>query len=68
MAVIAREVLKHDLIYNYSTIWLDYLRNGKTELNNTNKLVNKYDGINGLKTAQHQKQAFVFAPPPKEKI
>ena len=50
LAVIAREVLKHDLIYNYSTIWLDYLRNGKTELNNTNKLVNKYDGITGLKT------------------
>lgn len=58
LAVIAREVLKHDLIYNYSTIWLDYLRNGKTELNNTNKLVDKYDGITGLKTGTTSKAGF----------
>jgi len=58
LAVIAREVLKHDLIYNYSTVWLDYLRNGKTELNNTNKLVNKYDGITGLKTGTTSKAGF----------
>lgn len=58
LAVIAREVLKHDLIYNYSTIWLDYLRNGKTELNNTNNLVNKYDGITGLKTGTTSKAGF----------
>lgn len=58
LAVIARKVLKHDLIYNYSTIWLDYLRNGKTELNNTNKLVNKYDGITGLKTGTTSKAGF----------
>lgn len=58
LAVIAREVQKHDLIYNYSTIWLDYLRNGKTELNNTNKLVNKYDGITGLKTGTTSKAGF----------
>lgn len=58
LAVIAREVLKHDLIYNYSTIWLDYLRNGKTELNNTNKLVNKYDGMTGLKTGTTSKAGF----------
>lgn len=58
LAVITREVLKHDLIYNYSTIWLDYLRNGKTELNNTNKLVNKYDGITGLKTGTTSKAGF----------
>ncbi len=58
LAVIAREVLGHDLIYNYSTIWLDYLRNGETELNNTNKLVNKYDGITGLKTGTTSKAGF----------
>lgn len=58
LAVIAREVLSHDLIYNYSTIWLDYLRNGETELNNTNKLVNKYDGITGLKTGTTSKAGF----------
>lgn len=50
LAVIACEVMKHDVVKNYTTIWLDYLRDGKTELNNTNKLVNTYDGITGLKT------------------
>lgn len=50
LAVIACEVMKYDLVKKYSTVWLDSLRNGKTELNNTNKLVNTYDGITGLKT------------------
>lgn len=50
LAVIATEVMKYDLITKYSTVWLDSLRNGETELNNTNKLVNKYNGITGLKT------------------
>jgi D-alanyl-D-alanine carboxypeptidase (penicillin-binding protein 5/6) len=58
LAVIAREVLKYDIVYNYTTIWLDYLRNGKTELNNTNKLVNTYNGITGLKTGTTSKAGF----------
>lgn len=48
LAVIAKEVMKYDLIKEYSTVWLDSLRDGKTELNNTNKLINKYNGITGL--------------------
>lgn len=58
LAVIAREVLKYDIIYDYTTIWLDYLRNGETELNNTNKLVNTYNGITGLKTGTTSKAGF----------
>ncbi len=58
IAVIAREVMQHDLIKNYTTIWLDYLRNGETELNNTNKLVNTYNGITGLKTGTTSKAGF----------
>ena len=58
LAVIAREVLKYDIVYNYTTIWLDYLRNGETELNNTNKLVNTYNGITGLKTGTTSKAGF----------
>lgn len=50
LAVIACNVMKYDLVKNYSTVWLDSLRGGKTELNNTNKLVNTYNGITGLKT------------------
>lgn len=58
IAVMAREVMQHDLIKNYTTIWLDYLRNGETELNNTNKLVNTYNGITGLKTGTTSKAGF----------
>lgn len=58
LAIIAKEVLKYDLIYDFTTIWLDYLRGGKTELNNTNKLINKYNGITGLKTGTTSKAGF----------
>lgn len=58
IAVISREVMQHELIKNYTTIWLDYLRNGETELNNTNKLVNMYNGITGLKTGTTSKAGF----------
>ena len=58
IAVMATEVMKHELINNYSTIWLDYLRNGETELNNTNKLVNTYNGITGLKTGTTSNAGF----------
>lgn len=58
IAVIAREVMHHELVKSYSTVWLDYLRNGETELNNTNKLVNSYNGITGLKTGTTSKAGF----------
>lgn len=58
LAVIAKEVMKHEIITQYSTVWLDSLRNGKTELNNTNKLVNTYNGITGLKTGTTSKAGF----------
>ena len=44
------ELLKHDLVYNYTTIWMDTVRNGQFGLSNTNKLVRFYDGTTGLKT------------------
>lgn len=58
LAVIAAEVMKHEIITKYSTVWLDSLRNGETELNNTNKLVNTYNGITGLKTGTTSKAGF----------
>lgn len=58
LAVISCEVMKYDLIKNYSTIWLDSLRAGKTELNNTNKLVKSYKGITGLKTGTTSNAGF----------
>lgn len=50
VATMSRELLKHELITNYTTIWMDSLREGQTELVNTNKLVRFYEGTTGLKT------------------
>jgi D-alanyl-D-alanine carboxypeptidase (penicillin-binding protein 5/6) len=61
LALISSEVMKHDIIKNYSTIWLDSLRNGETELNNTNKLVNTYNGITGLKTGTTSNAGFCIS-------
>ncbi|MPM56258.1 D-alanyl-D-alanine carboxypeptidase DacF [bioreactor metagenome] len=50
IAVMSRELIKHDMIYKYTTIWIDYLRDGKFMLANTNRLVRFYEGATGLKT------------------
>lgn len=51
IALMSRELLtKHPTITNYTTIWIDYLRNQESQLVNTNKLIRNYDGITGLKT------------------
>lgn len=50
ISVMSRELLKHKFIEEYTTIWMDSLRNGETELVNTNKLVRFYNGTTGLKT------------------
>ncbi len=51
IAIMSRELLtKHPLIMKYTTIYMDSLRDGKSQLVNTNKLVRNYDGCTGLKT------------------
>ena len=50
IAVMSRELLKHDDIRRYTTIWMDTVRNGEFGLANTNKLVRFYQGTTGLKT------------------
>ncbi len=50
VAVMSRELMKYDKIFDYTSIWIDYLRDGKTQLVNTNKLLKGYKGITGLKT------------------
>ena len=50
VAIMSAELIKHDLIKNYSTVWMDSLRDGQSELVNTNKLVRFYEGTTGLKT------------------
>lgn len=50
VALMSRALLQHPSILTYSGIWMDELRDGKTQLVNTNKLLKSYDGITGLKT------------------
>ncbi len=50
VAIVSAELLSHEDILNYSTIWMDTLRNGEFELANTNKLLRSYSDAIGLKT------------------
>ena len=51
VAIMSREILTHcPEVLHYSGIWTDSLRNGQTQLVNTNKLLKRYSGITGLKT------------------
>ena len=50
IAIMSRELMKHDRIKQYSTIWMDTVRDGAFTLSNTNKLIRFYDGATGLKT------------------
>ena len=50
VSIMAKELLKHKWITNYSSIDTGYIRNGKLLLSNTNKLLKTYKGCNGLKT------------------
>ena len=55
VAIMSRELMKHETIFNYTSIWMDTLRGGKFQLANTNKLIRFYDGANGLKTGSTSK-------------
>lgn len=51
IALMSRELLNnHPSITKYTTIWMDTLRDGKSSLVNTNKLIRNYKGATGLKT------------------
>ena len=51
IALMSRELLhNHPKIKNYTTIWIDSIRDGKSQLVNTNKLIRNYNGATGLKT------------------
>ena len=50
IAIMSRALLMHEKIKEYTTIWMDTVRNGEFGLSNTNKLVRFYDGTTGLKT------------------
>ena len=58
IALMSRELIKHDVVTQYSNIWQDSIRNGEFVLTNTNRLVRYYDGCTGLKTGSTDKAGF----------
>lgn len=66
IALMSRELVKYPTFFKWSTIWMDYLehtdkKRDATMLANTNKLLGKYEGLDGLKTGYHSKAGHCFA-------
>lgn len=58
IAIMSRELIKHTEILEFSSTWMDTIRNGQFGLTNTNRLVRFYRGCNGLKTGSTAKAGF----------
>ncbi len=67
IALMSRELLKHEKIMEYTTIWMDTVRNGAFGLSNTNKLIRFYKGATGLKTGSTSKAGFCISATAKRK-
>ena len=61
VALMSRELIGHELIKRYTTIWMDSIRGGSFQLSNTNKLVWWYPGCTGLKTGFTSKAMYCLA-------
>lgn len=61
IALMSRELLKHKDITKYTTVWMDTLREGETQLVNTNKLVRFYKGTTGLKTGTTSRAGYCLS-------
>lgn len=61
IAVMSRELIRHDFIKEYTTIWMDTVRDGQFGLSNTNKLVRFYQGATGLKTGFTQEAMYCLS-------
>ncbi len=61
IAVMSRELLLHEQIRDYTTIWMDSIRGGEFGLSNTNKLIYYYSGATGLKTGFTSKAMYCLS-------
>ena len=61
IAIMSRELIKHDIIKQFTTIWTDTVRGGRFGLSNTNKLVRFFDGTTGLKTGFTQRSMYCLS-------
>lgn len=62
IAIMSAELInEHPKILEYSSIWMDSIRNGSFTLTNTNRLIRFYSGCNGLKTGSTSKAKFCIS-------
>lgn len=61
IAIVSRELIKHKKVIEYSSIWMDSIRNGSFGLTNTNRLIRFYNGATGLKTGSTDKAGFCIS-------
>ena len=61
IALMSKELLSHERIKTYTTVWMDTLRGGATQLTNTNRLVRFYNGTTGLKTGTTDKAGYCLS-------
>lgn len=61
IALMSRELSKHKKIFEYSSTWMDTIRNGAFGLTNTNRLIRFYKGATGLKTGSTSKAGFCIS-------
>ena len=61
VALMSQELIRHEKIFEYTTLWTDTIRNGAFGLSNTNKLIRFYNGANGLKTGSTSKAKFCLS-------
>lgn len=61
IAIMSKELLKHETILQYTKLWIDSLRGGEFQLVNTNALINSYLGMTGLKTGFTQSAGYCLS-------
>lgn len=61
IAIMSRELLTHETILRYTSIWMDTIRDGAFGLSNTNRLIRFYNGATGLKTGSTSKAKFCIS-------
>ena len=61
IAIVSRALMEHEKIRDYTTIWMDSIRDGAFELVNTNRMVLSYQGCTGLKTGFTSKAMYCLS-------
>ena len=54
VALMSAELIKHEKIFDYTLTWMDYVRDGETQLVNTNKLISQLQRYHRIKNRYHQ--------------